>query len=161
AHLTISFVPDGTDVAGTPSRLFQSLDALMPRSQWQQQILGAFQQWASAASLGYSVVTDGGQSLGTSGLGQGDSRFGDIRIAAVPMYREVQAITTPHDDLESGTLSGDILLNTNVPLDLSRLTSIFLQELGHSLGLPNSPDTASVMYEVDLAHQSLAPSDVT
>lgn len=160
ANLTISFVPDGTDVIGSSSQLFQALDARMPQSQWQQQITAAFQQWANAASLGFSIVSDGGQPLGTSGAVQGDSRFGDIRIAAVPMSLEVQAITIPHDPLVAGTLSGDILLNSRVAFDAARLTSVLLQEFGHALGMPNSPSSASVMYEIDQGHQALSPTDI-
>src|SRR6266487_2961635 len=81
--LTLSFVPDGTDVSGTPS----SLHALLgPNSSaWQREILRAFQTWAVETNVNIGLVADGGQALGIAGLAQGDSRFGDIRIAARPL----------------------------------------------------------------------------
>src|SRR5262249_15142040 len=113
-HLTISFVPDGTLIAGDRSDLFQQLDTAQPTTDWQAQILQAFRTWAAAARINFSVVDDDGEPLGTPGPDQGDPRFGDIRIAARPMSPEVLSISVPHDPFLSGTWSGDILLNSNV-----------------------------------------------
>src|SRR5919201_308022 len=71
-HLTLSFVPDGTRVAGYQSSLFRTLDAVAPTATWQREILRAFQTWAANANLNVGVVADGGQSLGTGGAGSGD-----------------------------------------------------------------------------------------
>src|SRR5262245_49764817 len=80
-NLTISFVPDGTAVDNQTSNLFQSLQASgLSVEVWQREILRAFQTWAENANLNLGVVVDGGHPLGASGLPQGDSRFGDIRI---------------------------------------------------------------------------------
>ena len=81
-HLTVSFVPDGTSVYGSGSALFGSLNAGAPTAVWQAELLRAIQSWASVANINVSVVADGGQALGASGMLEGDSRFGDIRIAA-------------------------------------------------------------------------------
>src|SRR5262245_12640578 len=80
--LSLSFVPDGTDVSGTPS----SLSALLgPNSSaWQTEILRAYQTWAIQTNINIGLVPDGGQALGTAGYAQGDTRFGDIRVAARP-----------------------------------------------------------------------------
>src|SRR5262249_37862258 len=84
-HLTLSFVPDGTAIVGHTSNLFGALDAQMPTASWEGEILKAVQAWVVNANLSVGVVPDGGQPFGTSGLTQGDPRFGDIRIGAQPM----------------------------------------------------------------------------
>jgi hypothetical protein len=139
-------------VDGTPSEL----SALMARSGlsatvWQREILRAFQAWTAQADLNIGRVGDNGAALGTAGFEQGDSRFGDIRIFAVPMAMSVLAITTPPGDL-AGTRTGDIILNSNYNFGVGAasqrdLYTVFLQEAGHAFGVGNSPSTASVMYE--------------
>ena len=63
-HLTLSFVPDGTAYSGGgTSTLFATMDALMPRDVWQQQIINAFQSWTAVAGINISVVSDGGDPL--------------------------------------------------------------------------------------------------
>jgi len=42
---------------------------------------------------------------------------GDIRIGARPMSPEVLSISVPHDPFLSGTLSGDVLLNSAARFD--------------------------------------------
>src|SRR4029079_992950 len=111
-HLTLSFVPDGTDASGTRS----SLHALLgpDSAAWQRAIRRAFQTWATETTVNIGLVADGGQPLGVAGLAQGDTRFGDVRIAARPLS------TTAGDtdlagaigfDYSGGTWSGDLLLN--------------------------------------------------
>ena len=109
-NLTLSFVPDGTTIAGHSSTLFQTLDATGPTAAWQQTILQAFQTWARNANINIGVVPDGGQPLGVAGDPQHDPRFGDIRIAAQPMDPGTLAISVPNDPLVSSTLSGDVLI---------------------------------------------------
>ncbi|MFO0939063.1 MAG: matrixin family metalloprotease [Gemmataceae bacterium] len=147
--LTISFVPDGTSVNGTPSQL-GSLFNGVPSSKWQNEFLRAAQTWADAAEINFTVVTDGGQAIGVSGSPQADTRFGDIRVAAVPIPNEL-ALGVPFD-LTAGTRSGDIWLNRNITFSLSNpsgydLYTVALHELGHALGLPGSNDPNSVMYQ--------------
>jgi hypothetical protein len=82
-HLTLSFVRDGTQAGLGTSNLTQTLNAVAPANTWQTAILQAFQTWAVNADINIGVVNDIGQlPLGTPGAVQGDSRFGDIRIAA-------------------------------------------------------------------------------
>src|ERR1700674_3033016 len=88
-HLTVSFVPDGTQVSGYHSNLFQTLGAAAPTSAWEDEILRALQTWAVNANINIGVVADGGQPLGASGAIQGDPRFGDIRIAMAPMLSHI------------------------------------------------------------------------
>src|SRR5689334_11835405 len=85
SHLTLSFVPDGTRVGDLQSNLFSSLNATGTTAAWQQAILRAFQAWAATTNVNVGVVADGGQPLGTTGIVQGDAKFGDIRVAGVPL----------------------------------------------------------------------------
>ncbi|QEH32715.1 Matrixin [Aquisphaera giovannonii] len=161
-HVTLSFVPDGTSINGTPSVLFGTLDAAQATPDWQAEILRAFQTWATAAHVNFALTGDGGQPLGTTGPDQGDPRFGDIRIAAVPMAPGVLAISIPHDPFLSGTWSGDILLNSASP-SIGRAETLFpvlLHEIGHVLGLGDSSDPASVMFSHLDGQSALAPEDV-
>src|SRR5439155_20600266 len=107
-HLTVSFVPDGTSANGGASGLFQTFNAAAPTAVWQAEILRAIQTWAASANINVSVVADGGQALGASGMQQRDARFGDIRIAARDEGPDALAVTAPFDPL-AGTRSGDIL----------------------------------------------------
>jgi hypothetical protein len=150
--LTVSFAPDGADVDGSPNQLA----ALMARSGlsatvWQREILRAFEAWAAQADLNIGLVGDDGSPLGAAGLEQADARFGDVRIFAVPLSSSVLAITTPPGDL-AGTRTGDIILNSNYNFGVGSgsqrdLYTVFLQEAGHALGVADSPNTSSVMYE--------------
>jgi hypothetical protein len=163
-HLTLSFAPDGTQIVGHTSNLFATLDAEMPTAAWQGQILAAVQAWVVHANISVGVVPDGGQPFGTSGLTQGDPRFGDIRIGAQPMAASALSVSVPHDPYLSGTWSGDVLLNSNTDFTApgSNLYNVMLHEFGHVLGLADNDDPTSVMYR-DTASlpAALAPADVT
>lgn len=147
-HLTISFAPDGTPIAGHGSDLFASLDRVQPRAAWQRAVLEAFQKWAAHANLDFGVRADSGEAFGTPGLVQLDPRFGDIRVGGNPMASEVLAIASPPDPAVSGTWSGDVLFNTAYRFDGNpySLHAVALHEAGHALGLGNSSDPNSVMY---------------
>src|SRR5262249_25771599 len=120
--------------------------------QWQAAILRAVEAWAANANINVDVVADSGDPLGTPGAPQGDVRFGDIRIAARPLSDNVLAITPPSGFL-GRTPTGDIVLNSNVLFSLQGdathddLYTVLLQEVGHALGVANSTDPVSVMYE--------------
>ena len=160
-HLTLSFAPDGTAIAGDSSVLFQDLDAQFPSAAaWQADIVSAFQTWAAQTNISIGLVTDNGAPFGTAGLMQGDPRFGDIRIGARPMSPEVMAITAPPDPYMSGTLSGDMILNSAADINPSNLYDIALHEAGLALGLVENNDPSSVMYPVINPQAALSPSDI-
>jgi hypothetical protein len=160
SHLTISFAPDGTMVAGKPSNLFARMDVQLPRAVWQADILRAFQTWAINANINFSVVSDGGQRFGAPGLTQGDPRFGDIRIAALPLSPAALAVSVPLDPYLSGTWAGDILLNSSVAFNSSKLFPVMLHEVGHILGLGESKDPHSIMYPRLGTQRTLSAGDI-
>ncbi|HEX4591132.1 MAG TPA: hypothetical protein VH120_14435, partial [Gemmataceae bacterium] len=151
-HLTLSFVPDGTSVSGYKSNLFQTLNAVGATPAWQQAILQAFQTWAAQANLNVGVVADGGQPLGTSGAVQGDSRFGDIRIAAAPLGGNT-LMTNTQFQWSGTTWSGDVVVNSSYKFNLTGaaggydLYTCMLNEVGNVFGVLDShTDTTSGVY---------------
>ncbi len=137
-HLSISFAPDGTSAAGVSSNLSAALDAQMPTAVWRAAILRAAQIWSAAANLNIGLVADNGDAFGSPGATQADPRFGDIRIAGVPMAGDALGEAVPPDPLLSGTMAGDVFFNTNTTFTADKLTSVALHELGHALGLAPS-----------------------
>jgi Matrixin len=159
-HLSLSFVPDGTQAGGISSRINAMLDAQMPRDVWRNAIVRAAQKWSEVANVNIAVVADNGAPFGSSGPMQGDPRFGDIRIGAMPMADDALATGTPPDPILAGTFSGDIVLNSNRAFTATSLYSVALHEIGHALGLAPSTNPLSVMYNTYGTRTSLAAIDV-
>lgn len=161
-HLTLSFAPDGTPVAGHASDLFQSLDSQSATADWQRAILRGFQTWAVNAKIDIGIKADSGDAFGTPGLRQGDARFGDIRVGAQNMSSDALSISVPNDPFLSGTWAGDVLLNDLVHFDGQQadLYSVVLHEAGHVFGLDHSTDPNSVMYSHANQIGSLSTTDI-
>ncbi|MFO0957413.1 MAG: matrixin family metalloprotease [Isosphaeraceae bacterium] len=162
-HLSLSFAPDGTAIAGHVSSLFQTLDASSPTSAWQREILRAFQTWAVNANINLSPRVDGGQAFGTAGPTQHDPRFGDIRVGAQAMAPSALAITVPGGPAMTGTWAGDVLLNADIPFDDAGQPDAFsvaLHEAGHVFGLDDSSNPASAMYASYHAAQAPTRDDI-
>jgi hypothetical protein len=150
-HVTLSFAPEGTPILGIGSSLGSVLNGLGANSA-KYEILRAFQSWASQTNLNVGIVGDDGSSYDATGALQHDPRYGDIRIAGRSLAGDIVALTSPSGPWSSN--SGDIIVNTDKPFSLGGsdgtydLNTVFLQEAGHAFGVGNSPDPASVMYEV-------------
>ncbi len=166
--VTVSTVPDGTSLDGTPSNLFAALGANgLSAAQVQGEVSRALQSWAAAGNLNFGWVGDNGSALGAAGAAQGDARFGDIRIAARPLDGQVLAITAPAGGY-AGTRAGDIILNSNLAFSIGGaagtfdLYTVLMQETGHAVGLGNNTTSSSVMFETYGGVRSgLAAADVT
>jgi hypothetical protein len=164
-HLTLSFAPDGTAAAGATSSLNSLFNAVAPTATWKTEVLRAFQTWAVNGNLNVGLVADGGQPLGSVGAPEGDSRFGDVRVAAEPLPAGSVATSSPFT-WNGSTWSGDLIFNSNYAFSVGNVPgkydiySVALHEAGHVFGLDHSPDPASPMYEAYEHHTGLTAGDV-
>ncbi len=164
SRITYSFMPDGTNVAGTPSSLFATLNAKYPTATWEKQIEIAATLWENATGANLALVSDGGQAFATPGDQQDDPRFGDIRIGAIPLPQGLLAETFVPPPGDGGTNAGDIFLNSNVNWQIGSsydLQTVVAHEFGHALGLGESTVSSAVMYGTyNGIKQSLTSDDI-
>src|SRR5262245_56612854 len=118
-NVSVSYMPDGTNVEGYSSRLFNQLNAIAPTATWQREFARALQTWAQYAPLNFHFVSDDGSPGGTFGLVQGDSRFGDIRLGTRVLGSNVLGYTHfPNIGTSGYNEGGDIALNSNMAYSL-------------------------------------------
>ena len=146
AHLSLSFAPDGTLIAGTSSALFEKFGGIASEAEWQSEVLRAFQTWAVNTNADVGVVSDSGDAFGSPGAARRDDRFGDIRIGAAPMAPNIGAISVPINTALGGTWYADVIFNSD--FDYQSLDDIFaiaLHEAGNVFGLEDNDDPNSPM----------------
>ena len=162
SHLTISFAPDGTAIAGHTSTLASTLNPQLPTATWQREILQAFQTWAVNANINIGLVADGGQAFGVAGKSQHDARFGDVRVGAQAMTPEVLSISVPNDPAVSSSLTGDVLVNSSDKFNAKSLDlfAVMLHEAGHVFGIGDGVDPKSPMFSKYTGNLTLTAADV-
>jgi hypothetical protein len=141
SHLTVSFVPAGTLAGATLTQNVTDAERVG--------VLRALQTWEAAANVNFAVVPDSGLPLGAAGPAQGDPRFGDVRVALLPLSADVVSTSVPFSP-GAGTWSGDMLFNSTCTFGPGGfdLYSVALHEVGHVLGVSgNTTNTGSVMFE--------------
>ena len=149
--VTISFMPDGTNLGGISSNLFATFNS-NPKlvSQWQSVILKAAQVWAQQTNINFAVVPDNGAPFGSGNYEQGDPGFGDIRIGGYAFGGSSLAMAYQPPPVNDFSLAGDVMFNTSQRFNIGStydLFSVAAHEFGHALGMDHSNVTsAAVMY---------------
>jgi len=84
--LSLSFVPDGTNISGTPSDppIVARIDQPTPVAS--ARYSGPTRPGRLRRTSTSGLVSDGGQPMGIAGPPQEDIRFGDIRIGSRPLF---------------------------------------------------------------------------
>lgn len=158
AAVTISFAPDGTQVVDQSSNLFENFNGVASTDAWQSAILRAFQTWAVNTNADIGLVDDSGDAFGSVGNVQGDNRFGDIRIGAMPMGPGVMALSIPQD-IVSGTWVGDVIFNSDAAFaNVDDIFAVAMHEAGNVFGLKDNDNPASPMYSGGVIPPSTTPT---
>ena len=158
--VTISFIPDGTNLGGVTSDLFAAFDARFGApATWENVILKAAQSWAAVANVNFTVIPDSGADSGTGPDQQGDPTMGDIRIGGFDMQDSgLLALAYMPPAVNNFSIAGDIGINTAQPFNINSndydLYTVMAHEFGHALGLDHSTDPNAVMYATYLGVDS-------
>ena len=142
AIITISFVPDGTNLGGAVSNM-QSTFNSNPKmaGRWQNVILQAAQTWAQKTNINFVVVPDNGASTGSGADQEGDPNFGDIRIGGYSFGNSTLAWSYYPPSVNNYSIAGDINFNTAMTYNIGSTYDLFTvaaHEFGHALGLGES-----------------------
>ena len=118
AVVTISFMPDGTNLGGATSNListFNSNPGLNGR--WQNEILRAAQVSAQQTNINFVVVPDNGAASGGGDYQEGDPGYGDIRIGGYNFGNTALASAYQPPPMNNFSIAGDITFNTGHDLE--------------------------------------------
>jgi Matrixin len=149
--VTISFMPDGTNLGGVTSNLFATFNSKFgSAAAWQAQILKAAQTWAQYTNINFAVVSDNGVASGSGSYEQGDSGNGDIRIGGYNEGSTYLALAYLPPQSNNYSIAGDMAFNTSKAFNIGTTYDLYtaaLHEFGHALGLLGSNANAASMYE--------------
>ena len=147
--VSYSIAPDGVGWdSGATNDINAHLGAEFGSAAWQKAVAAALQTWAASANIDFTPTVDSNYAINAGGLGQDDPRFGDIRIGGSNFTSNTIALTYGPPP-NGSTAAGDVNLNTDYnfgPNGQWDLQTVLTHELGHSLGLGESPQFDSVMY---------------
>jgi hypothetical protein len=166
--ISLSFVPDGTELGGVSSNLFATFNAEFGSAYaWQHQIIRAAEQWARNANINFSVIGDNGTAIGGGFYQQGDPGMGDIRIGGYNFGTTDLAAAYYPPPVNNYSVAGDIQFNTAQPFNNGGglaydLFTVAMHEIGHALSLGESPSVPAAMFPVYLGPKAgLSCDDIT
>jgi len=162
--ITYSFVPDGTMIGGAPSALYQTLNAKFSTETWQREFDAAAATWQAVANINMVRVSDAGGTLDIYGNQQGDPRFGDIRICAIPLTFGTMGAAFSPPPINGGTLAGDVVINSIMDWSIHshwNLRTVAIHEFGHALGMSHAAINNAVMFSYyTVIKQNLHADDI-
>ena len=162
--VSFSVAPDGVNWDQGTNEVNGKLNSEFSGAGWQSSVAQALQTWAASTNLNFTRTTDGYFDFNAPGVNQGDPKFGDIRVGGYAFGTAATIARTYGPPPNGQTGAGDVELNTNfnfAPGSNYDFQTVMLHELGHSLGLGESPQPTSVMYTYySGVRQALSPYDV-